>query len=54
MEENSFDWEEILKKSEKEMGHTNIAIIGKTGVGKSTLINANHKLSKIIIAYLSV
>lgn len=43
MEEKSFDWEEILKKSEKEMGHTNIAIIGKTGVGKSTLINAVFK-----------
>ena len=39
-EEKTFDFEEALKKARKEMGHVNIAIMGKTGVGKSTLINA--------------
>lgn len=39
-EEKTFDFEEVLKKARKEMGHVNIAIMGKTGVGKSTLINA--------------
>lgn len=32
--------EEMLKKSLKERGRVNIVIAGKTGVGKSTLINA--------------
>lgn len=31
---------ESLAKTEKEFGKTNILIVGKTGVGKSTLINA--------------
>ena len=39
-EEKTFDFEEALNKARKEMGHVNIAIMGKTGVGKSTLINA--------------
>lgn len=39
-EEKTFDFEEVLNKARKEMGHVNIAIMGKTGVGKSTLINA--------------
>ena len=29
-----------LNKEMKEMGHVNLVIAGKTGVGKSTLINA--------------
>ncbi|MGN0438353.1 MAG: YcjF family protein [Lachnospiraceae bacterium] len=42
MEENNF-FEEFIKnfnKEMKEMGHANLIIAGKTGVGKSTLINA--------------
>ena len=42
MEEKNF-FEEFIKKFEqemKEMGHANLIIAGKTGVGKSTLINA--------------
>lgn len=31
---------EILQKEYKNMGHVNIIVAGKTGVGKSTLINA--------------
>lgn len=42
MEEKNF-FEEFVKKFSqemKEMGHANLIIAGKTGVGKSTLINA--------------
>ncbi|MGN0482091.1 MAG: YcjF family protein [Lachnospiraceae bacterium] len=42
MEEKNF-FEEFVKKFKqemKEMGHANLIIAGKTGVGKSTLINA--------------
>lgn len=42
MEENNF-FEEFIKKFNqemKEMGHANLIIAGKTGAGKSTLINA--------------
>ena len=42
MDENNFFDEFIKKFNEemKEMGHANLIIAGKTGVGKSTLINA--------------
>ena len=40
IDEQPFDFGDVLNKSKKEMGHANIAIIGKTGVGKSTLLNA--------------
>lgn len=42
MDENNFFKEFIEKfnKEMKEMGHANLIIAGKTGVGKSTLINA--------------
>ena len=40
-EANSFaKFFEKLQKETKEMGHANLIIAGKTGVGKSTLINA--------------
>lgn len=32
--------EEALRKALRERGHMNILIAGRTGVGKSTLINA--------------
>ena len=38
--EQPFNFEEPIKKAREQMGHVNIAVIGKTGVGKSTLINA--------------
>jgi len=36
----------VLRESEDRMGHVNIIIAGKTGVGKSTLINAAFRFKK--------
>ncbi len=43
-----WDWashlfKESLLEAEAEMGHCNVMVIGKTGVGKSTLVNAVFK-----------
>lgn len=38
--ENNFDFGDIFNKTEKDIGRTNIVLAGKTGVGKSTLINS--------------
>ena len=39
MDEN-FDFERYFKEAQKKLGRANIIITGKTGVGKSTLINS--------------
>lgn len=44
MENQGFEeFEEKFKEARQKMGHVNIALIGKTGVGKSTLLNAVFK-----------
>ena len=40
---NFSDVTEILEETRQKMGHVNIALAGKTGVGKSTLLNAIFK-----------
>lgn len=47
MADNDFSFDELLTKisdlykdAETKVGHCNVLVIGKTGVGKSTLINA--------------
>lgn len=37
---DNFNFKEVLEDTAKDFGHANIVIAGKTGVGKSTLINA--------------
>ncbi len=46
--QESWDWasqlvKESLLEAEAEMGHCNVLVIGKSGVGKSTLVNAVFK-----------
>lgn len=39
-QEKDIDYNELFTKEQKEMGTASIILIGKTGVGKSTLLNA--------------